>query len=86
MDEGDTAYVRAVLVNQLRIGRACTPFEVIKVKTNSGYYPVHPRKPERYQSQGQYKGPGNYGGHLTQIQGPNPKSHRKGKQKGRMGP
>ena len=40
MDEGDTAYVRAVLVNQLRIGRACTPFEVIRVRTNSGYYPI----------------------------------------------
>ena len=31
MDDGDTAYVRAVLVNQLRIGRACTPFEIIRV-------------------------------------------------------
>merc|ERR1711989_313699 len=40
MDEGDTVYVRAVLVNQLRIGRACTPFEVIRVRTNSGYYPI----------------------------------------------
>ena len=40
MDEGDTAYVRAVLVNQLRIGRACTPFEVIRVRTSSGYYPI----------------------------------------------
>ena len=40
MDDGDTAYVRAVLVNQLRIGRACTPFEIIRVKTRSGYYPI----------------------------------------------
>merc|ERR1712215_651978 len=40
LDEGDTAYVNAVLVNQLRIGRACTPFEVIKVKTAAGYYPI----------------------------------------------
>ena len=40
LDEGDTAYVNAVLVNQLRIGRACTPFEVIKVKTTAGYYPI----------------------------------------------
>ena len=40
MDDGDTAYVRAVLVNQLRIGRACTPFEIIRVKTRAGYYPI----------------------------------------------
>merc|ERR1712101_79556 len=40
LDEGDTAYVNAVLVNQLRIGKACTPFEVIKVKTATGYYPI----------------------------------------------
>ena len=40
MDDGDTAYVRAVLVNQLRIGRACTPFEIIRVKTKAGYYPI----------------------------------------------
>ena len=40
LDEGDTAYVNAVLVNQLRIGKACTPFEVIKVKTAAGYYPI----------------------------------------------
>merc|ERR1712240_632147 len=40
MDDGDTAYVRAVLINQLRIGRACTPFEIIRVQTRSGYYPI----------------------------------------------
>ena len=40
LDGGDTAYVNAVLVNQLRIGRACTPFEVIRVKTAAGYYPI----------------------------------------------
>ena len=27
-------------LNQLRIGRACTPFEVIRVKTAAGYYPI----------------------------------------------
>ena len=40
VDDEDTAYVRAVLVNQLRIGRACTPFEIIRVKTRLGYYPI----------------------------------------------
>ena len=30
LSEGDSAFVRAVLVNQLRIGRAFCPYEVIK--------------------------------------------------------
>merc|ERR1711873_283649 len=40
VDDEDTAYVRAVLVNELRIGRACSPFEIIEVQTKSGYYPI----------------------------------------------
>ena len=40
IEEVDQALVQAVLVNNLRIGRACTPFEVIRVKTSSGVYPV----------------------------------------------
>ena len=40
LDAGDTTYTNTVLVNQLRIGKACTPFEVIKVKTAAGYYPI----------------------------------------------
>ena len=40
VDDEDKAYVRAVLVNELRIGRACSPFEIIKVQTKSGCYPI----------------------------------------------
>ena len=40
VEEVDQAFVQAVLVNKLKIGKACTPYEVIKVKTASGYYPV----------------------------------------------
>ena len=40
IDDEDTACVRAVLVNELPIGRACSPFEIIKVQTKSGYYPI----------------------------------------------
>merc|ERR1711873_215352 len=39
-DHEQTAYVQAVLINNLRIGRACSPFEVIKVHTKSGCYPI----------------------------------------------
>merc|ERR1712240_158175 len=39
-DHEQTAYVQAVLINNLRIGRACSPFEVIKVQTKSGCYPI----------------------------------------------
>ena len=37
---GDTFYANNVLVNQLHVGNTCTPFEVIKVKTNIGYHPI----------------------------------------------
>merc|ERR1711873_126760 len=40
VDDEDIPYVRTVLINQLRIGRACTPFEIIRVQTKSGYYPI----------------------------------------------
>ena len=40
VDDEDKAYVRAVLINDLRIGRACSPFEIIKVQTKSGCYPI----------------------------------------------
>ena len=40
IEEVDQALVQAVLVNNLRIGKACTPYEVIRVKTSSGVYPV----------------------------------------------
>ena len=34
VDDEDKAYVRAILVNELRIGRACSPFEIIKSRQN----------------------------------------------------
>ena len=40
VDDEDTACVRAVLVNELPIGRACSPFEIIKVQTKAGCYPI----------------------------------------------
>merc|ERR1712112_674088 len=40
LDDEEKAYVRAVMINDLRIGRACSPFEVIKVQTKSGCYPI----------------------------------------------
>ena len=39
-DSTDQVQVQAVLVNNMRIGRSCSPYEVIWVKTKSGNYPV----------------------------------------------
>ena len=38
--ESDTAYVQSVLVNKIRIGQACCPYEVIRIKVGAGYFPV----------------------------------------------
>ena len=40
VDDKDTTGVRAVLVNELPIGRACSPFEIIRVQTKAGCYPI----------------------------------------------
>ena len=36
----DSACIQTLLVNQLKIGRACCPYEVIRVKVGAGYFPV----------------------------------------------
>ena len=36
----DSACIRTVLVNQLKIGHACCPYEIIQVKVGAGYFPV----------------------------------------------
>ena len=36
----DVAFVQSVLVNDIQIGKACCPYEVIRVKVGSSYFPV----------------------------------------------
>ena len=36
----DTVYVQAVLVNNIQIGKACCPYEVVRVKVGTTYFPV----------------------------------------------
>ena len=38
--ENNTAYVQSVLVNKIKIGRVCCPYEVLRIKTGAGYFPV----------------------------------------------
>ena len=43
--EGDnpSAFVRTILVNQIPIGHSCCPYEILKVKVETGIFPVtHP--------------------------------------------
>ena len=39
-EDYDQAFVQTVLVNHMKIGLACCPYEVVRVRTNSGIYPV----------------------------------------------
>ena len=39
-EDYDHVFIQTVLVNHMRIGLACCPYEVIRVRTNSGIYPV----------------------------------------------
>jgi hypothetical protein len=38
--QNNEAFVQTVLVNDIEIGRACCPFEIIRVKVGSSHYPV----------------------------------------------
>ena len=40
VDDKNPTSVQAILVNDLPIGRACSPFEIIRIQTKAGCYPV----------------------------------------------